>query len=178
MQNSRFLIIFVVQQVLKRKNVEFKAKIDECNELLVVAKDNALKFEEESREWREKAAIYKELVARGHRVGEKRASICVPPSNEALIQTQQQLQRERALNIELKEKNQHLEEKLHKAELNYNKKFEEAERLWVEKSTNRENEYHLKIAYLEEKILLDKETLIKVTNFQAFKFFHNFISFY
>ncbi len=143
-------------------NSELKDKEEEYKELIQETMDSVVKVTEESKAWKEKAARYKELAARGHRVGEKRASMCIAPPNEALLQTQQQLERERAIKAELKEKIQILEDNFRKAEANFGKKFEEEERRWLTQSTDRENEFHAKIAHLEEKILKDKENRIKV----------------
>ena len=162
---------------MKQINTEWKGKEEEYKELLKDAMESAVKLKDESKQWKEKAAKYKELAARGHRVGEKRASMCIGPSNEALLQAQQQLERERAQKTELKEKIQVLEDKFRKSEFEARKRLEEEERRWVTQSTDRENEFHLKIAHLEEKILQDKENRIKVITKQ-FIFFFTFFYLY
>ena len=129
------------------------------------ALDTVNKLERDCDTLKAKAEKYKELAARGHRMGEKRASICVqqtPPSNEALIQTQHQLERERTVKAELIKKIRELEDGLRKSEDNYNKRLEVEERRWIAQSNERESEYQEKISYLEEKIIQEKENRIKV----------------
>lgn len=114
-----------------------------------------------------KADKYKELAARGHRMGEKRASMCVqqtPPSHETLVHTQHQLERERTVKAELMKKIQELEDVLRKSEASYNKRLEAEERRWISQSNERESEYQEKISHLEEKIIQEKENRIKVNN--------------
>lgn len=116
---------------------------------------------------RAKSDKYKELAARGHRMGEKRASMCVqqtPPSSDALIQTQLQLEREKTVKNELMKKIQEMEDALRKSESNYNKRLEAEERRWISQSNERECEYQEKISHLEEKIIQEKENRIKVKN--------------
>ena len=100
-------------------------------------------------------------------MGEKRASMCVqqtPPSSDALIQTQLQLEREKTVKNELMKKIQELEDALRKSESNYNKRLEAEERLWISQSNERECEYQEKISHLEQKIIKEKENRIKVKN--------------
>lgn len=131
------------------------------------ALETVTKLERDCDNLKAKAEKYKELAARGHRMGEKRASMCIqqtPPSNEALIQTQHQLERERAVKSELMKKIQELEDGFRKSEAEYNKRLEAEERQWISQSNERESEYLEKISYLEEKIIKEKENRIKVDN--------------
>lgn len=135
-------------------------------ELLKTAMETVTKLEEDCNYWKARSSKYKELAARGHRVGEKRASICVAPSNELLIQTQQQLEKERTLKTELKERIQELEDRIRNSESDFAKRLDDEERRWITQSTDREAEYQGKISELEEKILKQKENRIKVCKHQ------------
>ena len=147
---------------MKQVNLDWEVKEEEYKELVKDTMKSVQKLQEESQHWKEKSVKYKEMAARGHLVGEKRASLCVGPSDESLSQIREQLERERAQKTELKEKIQILEDKLHQSEIEAGKRLEEEKRRWVTHSTDRENEFHLKIAHLEEKIVQEKENRIKV----------------
>ena len=136
------------------------------------ALDTVSKLERDYDNLKAKAEKYKEIAARGHRMGEKRASMCVQqiaPSNEALIQTQHQLERERTVKAELMKKMQEMEDDIRKSECNFNKRLEVEERRWISKYTERESEFQEKIFHLEDKIVKEKENRIKV--FNSFKSF-------
>lgn len=148
----------------KQANSDTQSKADELAELLKAALDTVAKLEEDCNHWKARSKQYKELAARGHRVGEKRASICVAPPTEALVQAQQQLERERNLKTELKEKIQELEDRIRSSEVDFGKRLEEEERRWITQSTDREAEYQGRIVDLEEKILKEKENRIKVSD--------------
>ena len=118
---------------------------------------------------RYKADKYKEPAASGHRMGEKRTSMCEQQtpsnrSNHALMQTQQHVEREKTIKIELIKKIQELEDVLRKSDANYNKRLEAEERWWISQSNEQESEYQEKISYLAEKIIQAKENRIKVNN--------------
>lgn len=121
------------------------------------------KLEEDCNYWKARAVKYKDLSLRGQRVEEKRASVSFGPINEQLIQTQQQLEKERILKAELKTRIEVLEDRLRDSQVNFAKELEERERDWVVTSTERETEYQHKINDLEEKVLRQKENRIKVS---------------
>lgn len=120
------------------------------------------KLEDDSNYWKARATKYKELSVRGQRVDEKRASVSFGPINEQLIQTQQQLEKERILKADLKTKIEYLEDRLRESQTNFAKELEDKEKKWVITSTERETDYQLKIRDLEEKVLRQKENRIKV----------------
>lgn len=137
----------------------------EQKEILKTSLAAVAKLEGDCENWKVKSAKYKELAARGHRMGEKRASICIqqtPPSSDALIQTQLQLEREKTAKSELMKKIQELEDQIQKSEADYNKRLESEERRWISQLNERESENQEKISYLEDKILQQKENRIKV----------------
>lgn len=149
-------------KVWKQANSDNESRVKELEELLRTSMQALKKLEEDCDNWKAKSRNYKELAARGHRVGEKRASICPTPLNEMLTQTQQQLDRERAQKTELKEKFEELEERLRNSEAEFKLRLEEEEQRWVTVSTDRESEFQAKIVDLEERILQQKENRIKV----------------
>lgn len=121
------------------------------------------KLEEDCKYWKVRAVKYKELSVRGQRVEEKRASVSFGPINEQLIQTQQQLEKERIVKADLKSKIEVLEDRLREAQTNFAKELEDKEKEWVITSTERETEYQHKISDLEDKVLRQKESRIKVS---------------
>lgn len=152
-------------KVWKQALSDTENQLAEQKELLKTSLVAVAKLEVDCDNWKTKSAKYKELAARGHRMGEKRASICVqqtPPSCDALSQTQLQLERERTAKSELMKRIQKLEDQLQKSESEYSKRLEEEERHWISQSNERECEYQEKISYLEDKILQQKENRIKV----------------
>ena len=122
------------------------------------------KLEEERVQWKTKCVQYKELAARGHRVGEKRASMCISTPNDVLIQTQTQLDRERTLNAELKDKIQELQNQMRVSKSDFDQRLEAEERRLTAHFVDREAEYHEKIANLEDKIIKQKEHRIQVNS--------------
>lgn len=149
---------------MKKANLDTKGKADEKEELLKTALEAVRKLEEERKSWKSKCVQYKELAARGHRVGEKRASMCVSSQNEGLAQTQNQLDREKKSNAELKEKILELEHQIRVAKTDFDQRLEAEERRFAAHFSDREAEYQEKIVNLEEIILKQKENRIKVTN--------------
>jgi len=112
--------------------------------------------------WKAKAEKYKDIAARGHRVAEKRASVCFAPINDALIQTQQQLEQEKLLTQKLNDKNHELQDQIRKLIATHEENLTSAQTRWNDEFSKKEEEYHQTLDNLEEKIIRQKENKIKV----------------
>ena len=119
-------------------------------------------LEKDCTGWKAKAEKYKDIAARGHRVAEKRASVCFPPTNDALIQTQQQLEQEKMLNHKLNDNIHQLQDQIRKLIATHQQDLTAAESHWNNEFSKKEVEYHLTLDNLEEKIIRQKEMKIKV----------------